>query len=166
MSVTVDAGEAELVAVVSDRVNGAVPGPLAQTGGGYGLQGMRERARALGYLTKDAGIAEISRAVQAAAAGHSLLDAAVQGRLLAAAARGAEPPATAPAAPLPDDLTPREAEVLGLMPAACPTPRSLMRWSSRRPPSRPTSTTCSAKIGDRDRAQAVHYAYTHGLAGG
>jgi signal transduction histidine kinase len=48
VSVTVDAAEAELVAVVSDRVNGASPTPLAQTGGGYGLQGMRERAQSLG----------------------------------------------------------------------------------------------------------------------
>ena len=48
VSVTVDAAEAELVAVVSDRVNGASPAPGAQTGGGYGLQGMRERAQSLG----------------------------------------------------------------------------------------------------------------------
>jgi signal transduction histidine kinase len=47
VSVTVDAAEAELVAVVADRVNGASP-PPAQTGGGYGLQGMRERAQSLG----------------------------------------------------------------------------------------------------------------------
>jgi signal transduction histidine kinase len=48
VAVTVDAGETELVAVVADRVNGASPAPLAQTGGGYGLQGMRERAQSLG----------------------------------------------------------------------------------------------------------------------
>jgi signal transduction histidine kinase len=47
VSVIVDAAEDELVAVVSDRVNGASP-PPAQTGGGYGLQGMRERAQSLG----------------------------------------------------------------------------------------------------------------------
>jgi DNA-binding NarL/FixJ family response regulator len=71
--------------------------------------------RARGYLTKDAGIAEISRAVQAAAAGHSLLDAGVQSTCW--------PPPRASPVPrrrplprrLPDELTPREAEVLGLV---------------------------------------------------
>jgi len=48
VSVTVDAAEAELVAVVCDRVNGVSPAPPTQTGGGYGLQGMRERAQSLG----------------------------------------------------------------------------------------------------------------------
>lgn len=48
VSVTVKAGEAELVAIISDRVNGVPARPLAETGGGYGLQGMRERAESLG----------------------------------------------------------------------------------------------------------------------
>jgi signal transduction histidine kinase len=55
VSVTVHAGAQpgdEIVAVVEDRPTaGAVaraPGPLAATGGGYGLEGMRERARGLG----------------------------------------------------------------------------------------------------------------------
>ena len=78
-------------------------------------------AGARGYLTKDAGIAEISRAVQAAAAHQALLDPVVQQQLLAAATAhaaaragtaggSAQPPAT-----LPDELTPREAEVLTLI---------------------------------------------------
>ena len=46
-------------------------------------------AGARGYLTKDAGIAEIARAVHAAAAHQTLLDPVVQQQLLAAAtARG------------------------------------------------------------------------------
>lgn len=44
------------------------------------------RAGARGYLTKDAGSAEIARAVHAAAAGQALLDPAVQARVLGAAA--------------------------------------------------------------------------------
>jgi DNA-binding NarL/FixJ family response regulator len=43
------------------------------------------RAGALGFLTKDSGRAEIARAVQAAAVGQSVLDGAVQRRLVAAA---------------------------------------------------------------------------------
>ena len=42
------------------------------------------QAGARGYLTKDAGIAEISRAVHAAADHQALLDPVVQSRLLAA----------------------------------------------------------------------------------
>lgn len=54
------------------------------------------RAGALGYLTKDAGIAEISRAVHAAASHQALLDPVVHSRLIAArspaAAAAGEPP--------------------------------------------------------------------------
>ena len=78
-------------------------------------------AGARGYLTKDAGIAEISRAIQAAAAHQALLDPVVQQQLLAAAtarpaSQGAGTPGqTTPPATLPDELTPREAEVLSLI---------------------------------------------------
>ena len=55
VSVTVNAGAQpgdEIVAVVEDRPTAPAlaraPGPLAATGGGYGLEGMRERARGLG----------------------------------------------------------------------------------------------------------------------
>src|SRR5579875_218115 len=134
------------------------------------------RAGARGYLTKDAGIAEISRAVQAAAAHHAFLDPEVQARLLEAATSargdgpgggGAAPGASgsACARPLPDDLTPREAEVLALIAAG----RSNGEIAAELFVSAATVKTdvnhVFAKIGARDRAQAVHYAYTHGLAG-
>ena len=56
------------------------------------------RAGARGYLTKDAGIAEISRAVHAAAAHQTLLDPVVQSRLIeaAGAARRPAPPPPCP----------------------------------------------------------------------
>jgi DNA-binding NarL/FixJ family response regulator len=74
------------------------------------------QAGARGYLTKDAGIAEIARGIQAAAAHQTLLDPAVQTRLLAAATAASTATAPlAPAAELPDELTPREAEVLRLI---------------------------------------------------
>ncbi|HTU30772.1 MAG TPA: response regulator transcription factor [Solirubrobacteraceae bacterium] len=141
------------------------------------------RAGARGYLTKDAGIAEISRAVQAAAAHHAFLDPEVQARLLEAATSGrgatgsggsAAPGssgapglsgAPAPSGPLPDELTPREAEVLRLIAAG----RSNGEIAAELFVSAATVKThvnhVFAKIGARDRAQAVHYAYTHGLAG-
>jgi DNA-binding NarL/FixJ family response regulator len=80
------------------------------------------QAGARGYLTKDAGIAEIARAVHAAADHQALLDPVVQSRLIAAASAGARP---APPPPnLPDQLTPREAEVLSLIARASQTRKS------------------------------------------
>lgn len=49
------------------------------------------RAGARGYLTKDAGVAAITRAVQAAAHHETLLDPVVHNRLLAAAGPGGKP---------------------------------------------------------------------------
>ena len=72
------------------------------------------RAGARGYLTKDAGIAEISRAVHAAAAHQAVLDPAAQSALIQAASAGARPGHRPPGS-LPDELTPREAEVLSLI---------------------------------------------------
>jgi DNA-binding NarL/FixJ family response regulator len=122
------------------------------------------RAGARGYLTKDAGIAEISRAVHAAADHQTLLDPVVHSQLLAAATAGARP-APQPQASLPDDLTQREAEVLSLIAQGL----SNREIASTLVVSEATVKThinhVFAKIGARDRAQAVHYAYTHGLAG-
>ena len=121
------------------------------------------RAGARGYLTKDAGIAEISRAVHAAAAHQAVLDPVAQSALIQAASAGVRP-APAPAS-LPDELTRREAEVLSLVAQGL----SNREIASTLVVSEATVKThinhVFAKIGARDRAQAVHYAYTHGLAG-
>jgi DNA-binding NarL/FixJ family response regulator len=50
------------------------------------------RAGALGYLTKDADRVQIARAVQAAASGQSVLDEAVQRKLIAAIGNGTASP--------------------------------------------------------------------------
>jgi DNA-binding NarL/FixJ family response regulator len=128
-------------------------------------------AGARGYLTKDAGIAEISRAVEAAAAHQGLLDPAVQAQLLAAATTqsatragtaggSAEPPAT-----LPDDLTPREAEVLTLIARGLSNREIAAELFVSDATVKTHINHVFAKTDARDRAQAVHYAYTHGLAG-
>src|SRR6202034_3111125 len=62
------------------------------------------RAGARGYLTKDAGIQEIARAVHAAASHQSLLDPVVQARLLEAVGSAA-PTAASASRQLPDELT-------------------------------------------------------------
>ena len=131
------------------------------------------QAGARGYLTKDAGIAAISRAIHAAAAHESLLDPAVQSRLIAAATAGAAragvaltaaaSPAPTPA--LPDDLTPREAEVLRLVAQGLSNAEIADRLVVSQATVKTHINHVFAKTGARDRAQAVHYAYTHGLAG-
>jgi DNA-binding NarL/FixJ family response regulator len=121
-------------------------------------------AGARGYLTKDAGIAEISRAVQAAADHQALLDPLVQSRLIAAAAAARPRPAPTPAS-LPDELTPREAEVLRLIAAGLSNGEIASTLVVSEATVKTHINHVFSKIGARDRAQAVHYAYTHGLAG-
>jgi DNA-binding NarL/FixJ family response regulator len=120
------------------------------------------RAGARGYLTKDAGIAEISRAVHAAANDQTLLDPVAQAALIHAASAGARP-APAPAA-LPDDLTPREAEVLTLVARGLSNREIATTLVVSEATVKTHINHVFAKTGARDRAQAVHYAYTHGLA--
>jgi len=120
-------------------------------------------AGARGYLTKDAGIAEIARAVHAAADHQALLDPVVQSRLIAAASAGVRP---APPPPnLPDELTPREAEVLSLIARGLSNGEIAAALVVSEATVKTHINHVFAKIGARDRAQAVHYAYTHGLAG-
>jgi len=121
------------------------------------------QAGARGYLTKDAGIAEIARAVHAAADHQALLDPVVQSRLIAAASAGAR--LTPPPQSLPDGLTPREAEVLSLVASGLSNGEIAATLVVSQATVKTHINHVFAKIGARDRAQAVHYAYTHGLAG-
>lgn len=117
------------------------------------------RAGALGYLTKDATRAEIGRAVQAAAAGQAVLDPEVQRRLLTAAARAPGEPAGNEG-----DLTPRESDVLRLI-ATGKSNREIARALFVSEATVKTHVNrIFMKTGSRDRAQAIHYAYTHGYA--
>ena len=128
------------------------------------------RAGARGYLTKDADADEIVRAVQRVHAGEAMLDTSVQARLLDAFGAGgpaSAPPAPAgPAAPaaLPDDLTPREAEVLALIAEGLSNAEIARRLVVSEATVKTHVNRLFAKTGVRDRAQAVRYAYRHGLA--
>jgi DNA-binding NarL/FixJ family response regulator len=102
--------------------------------------------------------------VHAAAAGQTLLDPAVQQRLLAAAADGRPDPAPT-ALSLPDQLTTREAEVLGLIAAGLSNTEIAERLVISEATVKTHVNHVFAKTRSRDRAQAVHYAYHHGLAG-
>jgi DNA-binding NarL/FixJ family response regulator len=118
------------------------------------------QAGALGYLTKDATRAEIGRAVLAAAAGQAVLDPAVQQRLLSAAVRA---PAAQPDHD-PDELTPRESDVLRLI-AEGKSNREIARVLFVSEATVKTHVNrIFAKTGSRDRTQAIRYAYTHGYA--
>jgi DNA-binding NarL/FixJ family response regulator len=118
------------------------------------------RAGALGYLTKDAGREQIARALHAAAEGQAILDPAVRARLVAVA--GSAPDAIT-SRPLPDGLTAREAEVLTLIASG----RTNAQIATALVVSLSTVKThinnIFAKTGAADRAQAVRYAYSHGL---
>ncbi|MFI9065627.1 response regulator [Streptomyces sp. NPDC053429] len=117
-------------------------------------------AGARGYLTKNAGRQDITRAIRAAAAGQSVLDREVQDRLLATA-RTHAPPADRP---LPEDLTPREREVLALIGEGLPNRGIAERLFISEATVKTHINNLFAKAGIRDRADAVRRAIAAGLA--
>jgi DNA-binding NarL/FixJ family response regulator len=131
------------------------------------------RAGALGYLTKDAGADEIRQALQRVASGQASLDPAVQMHLVEAIATSATATTataattdvtSAPAASqLPDGLTPREVEVLGLIGAGLSNTEIAAQLFVSEATVKSHVNHMLPKIGARDRAQAVGYAYRHGL---
>jgi len=117
------------------------------------------RAGARGYLTKDAGAEEIRAAVEAVARGEAALDPAIQHHVLAAVSA----PAEAAPAEAPDDLTPREVEVLTLIAEGLTNTEIAERLVVSAATVKSHVNHIFAKIGARDRAQAVVYAYAKGL---
>ena len=119
---------------------------------------------ALGYLTKDAGRAQIAQAIRAAAAGQAVLDPAVQQRLLAAASAASVPIFGPPTGTAPDGLTPREVDVLRLIASGLSNREIASRLFLSEATVKSHINRLFAKTGVRDRAQAVQYAYRHRLA--
>jgi DNA-binding NarL/FixJ family response regulator len=127
------------------------------------------QAGARGYLTKDATAEEIEHAIRALIAGQTHLDPAVQQRLVTAVLNKPPPTpgadlAAAPRPDLPDELTPREAEVLKLIAAGLSNNEIADRLVLSNATVKTHVNRIFYKTGARDRAQAVHYAYQHGLA--
>ena len=116
------------------------------------------RAGARGFLTKDADAESIGRALQAAAAGQSIVDAEVQRRLI----EGAATPK--PAAPADTGLTPRELEVLRLIADGLSNTEIARHLVVSEATVKTHINHLFAKANLRDRAQAVAYAYSLGLA--
>ncbi|MEU9746907.1 MULTISPECIES: response regulator [Streptomyces] len=118
------------------------------------------RAGARGYLTKDAGGEEIVKAVQDVMAGDAGLAPGVQRRLLE---RVSAAPVVPERATAPDGLTARESEVLTLVAEGLSNQEIARRLHIGPATVKTHINNIFAKSGVRDRAQAVRYAYQHGL---
>jgi DNA-binding NarL/FixJ family response regulator len=123
------------------------------------------RAGACGFLTKDATSEQIREGLGAAASGRAVLDPAVQHHVVGALARTPGGDWTPPdESRLPDGLTPREAEVLGLIAEGLSNGEIAARLTVSETTVKSHVNHLYAKTGARDRGQAVAYAYRHGLA--
>jgi DNA-binding NarL/FixJ family response regulator len=110
-------------------------------------------AGATGYLLKDAPREELLRAVRAAARGQAVLSPSVATRLM----NRVRAPGTGP-------LSPRELEVLKLVAAGTTNRDAAATLFISEATVKTHINRLFAKTGVRDRAQAVRYAYEHGLA--
>jgi DNA-binding NarL/FixJ family response regulator len=116
-------------------------------------------AGASGFLLKDAPATQLVHAIRVAAAGDALLAPSVTRRLIA---RFAE--RRTPARPqLPADLTPRETEVLTLLAEGLSNTEIAERLVVGDATVKTHVARVLAKLGVRDRVQAVVLAYRSGL---
>ncbi|MFH9402455.1 response regulator [Streptomyces sp. NPDC017638] len=121
------------------------------------------RAGARGYLTKDADGDEIVRAVHSVLSGDAGLSPSVQRRLLERLSRPEPEPAPA-VGQSPDGLTTRETEVLVLIAGGLSNQEIARRLHVSTATVKTHINNLFAKAGLKDRAQAVRYAYSKGLA--
>jgi DNA-binding NarL/FixJ family response regulator len=119
------------------------------------------RAGASGFLLKDATAAELVHAVRVVAAGDALLAPSVTRRMITQFAR-TPPSATPPPAAL-DGLTSRETEVLKLVAQGLSNTQISDTLNIAEQTTKTHVSRILAKLGLRDRAQAVMAAYESGL---
>jgi len=131
------------------------------------------RAGARGFLTKDAGAADILDAVSAVSQGKALLDPGVQRRLVEVIVSGAIPegpdagagwPGARPDGAGSGGLTRREAEVLAEIAAGLSNAEIAAKLFISDTTVKTHVNHLLVKTGMRDRAQLVGYAYRLGLA--
>ena len=128
------------------------------------------RAGARGFLTKNAGAADILQAVSAVNEGNAQLDPSVQRRLVDAFASGARVGVPGPQGDgdggdmTPDGLTPREVEVLTEIAAGLSNAEIAGKFRISGATVKTHINHLLAKTGARDRAQLVAYAFRRGLA--
>jgi DNA-binding NarL/FixJ family response regulator len=122
------------------------------------------RAGAAGYLTKDASAEEIEAAIRTVHRGQMWLAPVVQARLVSSLDGGIPGEPASPPPGLPDNLTPREAEVLALIGEGLSNPEIGERLVLGQATVKTHVNRIFAKIGVQTRAQAVRYAISNGLA--
>jgi DNA-binding NarL/FixJ family response regulator len=127
------------------------------------------RAGAAGFLLKNTAPEDLTQAVRRVAAGDSVLDPAVTGRIMTRFGRrgtSANPlasPATSTAAAL-DTLTEREKDVLALMTRGLANAEIAATLRVGEATAKTHVSRVLTKLSVRDRVQAVIYAYESGFA--
>jgi DNA-binding NarL/FixJ family response regulator len=119
------------------------------------------RAGAAGFLLKEADPEEIVRAVRVVAEGESLLSPSVTRRVVETFAGGAAP--SGPAVSGLDELTEREAEIVSLVGTGLSNGEIAERLVISPATARTHVSRAMLKLGARDRAQLVVFAYEAGL---
>jgi DNA-binding NarL/FixJ family response regulator len=119
------------------------------------------RAGASGFLLKDASAGELASAVRVVAAGDALLSPGVTRRLIAEFARLGAP--RGPDRRQLKDLTERETEVLGLVARGMSNAEIAAHLIVAEQTVKTHVSRVLMKLGLRDRAQAVVFAYESGL---
>ena len=125
----------------------------------YVFEALRDGAS--GFLVKSTEPGELVHAVRAVAAGDALLSPSVTKRLVAEFAARAKQPHTA--AEL-DALTDREREVVGLVAEGLSNQQIAQRLYMSPATAKTHVSRAMVKLGARDRAQLVVFAYESGLA--
>jgi DNA-binding NarL/FixJ family response regulator len=118
------------------------------------------RAGASGFLVKDTEPEELLTAVRAVARGDALLSPGVTKRLIAEFAQRSKPPGAQPAL---DELTEREREVVALVGSGLSNDEIAARLVVSPFTAKTHVSRAMMKLGARDRAQLVVYAYESGL---
>ena len=122
-------------------------------------------AGASGFLLKDVPPEQLVAGIRAVAGGDALLAPAVTRRLIDEFVQAGRRRTTSPPAAL-DELTPRELEVLGLVAQGLSNAEIATALVVEETTVKTHVSRLLAKLGLRDRVQAVVLAYESGLAGG
>jgi DNA-binding NarL/FixJ family response regulator len=121
------------------------------------------RAGASGFLLKDAPAEELAAAIRVVAAGESLLAPTVTRRVIDAFVHRAPPPTRSTTDDRLGLLTPRELEVLGLIARGLSNLDIAQRLFVSEGTTKTHVSNVLAKLGLRDRVQAVVFAYEAGV---
>jgi len=121
------------------------------------------RAGATGFLVKDTEPVELLRAVREVVAGGSLLSPGVTRRLIEEFASRSRPPAVPSAADVVDPLTDREREIVALVGHGLSNDEIAARLVISAATAKTHVSRAMTKLGARDRAQLVVFAYEAGL---